>query len=89
MTVDLLCGKLVPNYLNNFQDSFLSTIALSAHGPLGAILLTGYLGGAIAIPLRIGAQLFSQLMLGVYLGLLMWSGLWMRDRRVRRLFPLR
>ena len=55
---------------------------------LGAILMTGYLGGAIATQLRIGAPLFSHLMFGVYLGLLMWGGLWIRDQRVRKLFPL-
>lgn len=55
---------------------------------LGAILMTGYLGGAIATQLRIGAPLFSHLLFGVYLGLLMWGGLWMRDRRVRKLLPL-
>ena len=53
---------------------------------LGAILMTGYLGGAIATQLRIGAPLFSHVMFGVYLGLLMWGGLWMKDRRLRKLF---
>ena len=62
--------------------------ALPRTAVLGAILMTGYLGGAIATQLRIGAPLFSHLMFGVYLGLLMWGGLWMRDRRVRKLFPL-
>jgi DoxX-like family len=52
---------------------------------LGAILMTGYLGGAIATQLRIGAPLFSHVLFGVYLGLLMWGGLWLRDRRVRAL----
>ena len=55
---------------------------------LGAILMTGYLGGAIATQLRIGAPLFSHVMFGVYLGLLMWGGLWLRDRRVRKLLLL-
>jgi hypothetical protein len=51
----------------------------------GAILMTGYLGGAIATQLRIGAPLISHVLFGVYLGLLMWGGLWLRDRRVRDL----
>jgi hypothetical protein len=51
----------------------------------GAILMTGYLGGAIATQLRIGAPLFSHVLFGVYLGLLMWGGLWLRDRRIRDL----
>jgi len=54
---------------------------------LGAILMTGYLGGAIATQLRVGAPLLSHLLFGVYLGLLMWGGLWLRDRRVRKLIP--
>lgn len=55
---------------------------------LGAILLTGYLGGAIATQLRVGNPLFSHLFFGVYIGLLLWGGLYLRDRRVRALFGL-
>jgi hypothetical protein len=54
---------------------------------LGAILLTGYLGGAIATHLRIGSPIFSHLLFGVYLGLLIWGGLYLRDPRVRALIP--
>jgi hypothetical protein len=54
---------------------------------LGAILLTGYLGGAIATQLRIGAPLVSHVLFGVYLGLLLWGGLYLRDRRLRALLP--
>jgi hypothetical protein len=49
---------------------------------IGAILLTGYLGGAIATQLRIGAPLFSHILFGVYLGLIVWGGLVLRDGRV-------
>lgn len=56
---------------------------------LGAVLLTGYLGGAIATHLRIGSPIFSHLLFGVYLGLLMWGGLYLRDERLRALFPVR
>jgi DoxX-like family len=52
---------------------------------IGAILLTGYLGGAIATQLRIGAPLFSHILFGVYLGLIVWGGLVLRDGRVRAL----
>jgi hypothetical protein len=52
---------------------------------IGAILLTGYLGGAIATQLRIGAPLFSHILFGVYLGLVVWGGLVLRDGRVRAL----
>ena len=56
---------------------------------LGAVLMTGYLGGAVASHVRIGNPLFSHVLFGVYLGILMWGGLWLRDPRVRALMPLR
>ncbi|WP_422059775.1 DoxX family protein [Sphingopyxis sp.] len=56
---------------------------------LGAILITGYLGGAIATHVRIGSPLFSHSLFGVYLGVMLWGGLWLRDPRVRALTPLR
>jgi len=55
---------------------------------LGAVLLTGYLGGAVATQLRIGAPLLSHLLFGVYLGLLMWGGLYLRDLRLRAVLPI-
>jgi hypothetical protein len=55
---------------------------------LGAILLTGYLGGAMASHVRIGSPLFSHILFGFYLGLMLWGGLWLRDRRLRSLIPL-
>jgi hypothetical protein len=54
---------------------------------LGAILLTGYLGGAIATQLRVGSPVFSHLLFGVYLGLMVWGGLFLRNERVRALIP--
>ena len=56
---------------------------------LGAIVLTGYLGGAIYVHLRAGSPLFSHTLFGVYLGLLIWGGLYLRDPLVRALMPLR
>jgi DoxX-like family len=56
---------------------------------LGAILLTGYLGGAMASHVRIGSPLFSHTLFGFYLGLMVWGGLWLRDRSLRALLPLR
>jgi hypothetical protein len=56
---------------------------------LGAIFLTGYLGGAIYVHVRAGSPLFSHTLFGVYLGLLMWGGLYLRDGLVRALIPLR
>ena len=56
---------------------------------LGAILLTGFLGGAVASHLRLGDPLFSHVLFGVYVGLLAWGGLYLRDARLRALMPLR
>jgi hypothetical protein len=56
---------------------------------LGAILLTGYLGGAVATHLRVGDPLFSHILFPTYLGVLMWLGLYLRDSRLRALIPLR
>ena len=52
---------------------------------LGAVLLTGYMGGAIATHLRAGDLFYVQFGLGV----LLWLGLYLRDRRIRALLPLR
>jgi DoxX-like family len=56
---------------------------------VGAILLTGYLGGAMASHLRIGSPLFTHVLFGFYLGLMVWGGLWLRDGSLRTLLPLR
>jgi DoxX-like family len=56
---------------------------------LGAILLTGYLGGAIASHVRIGSPLFTHTLFGLYLGLMVWGGLWLRDKNLQSLIPLR
>ena len=56
---------------------------------LGAILLTGYLGGAVATHVRVGSPIFSHALFGVYLGVIVWGGLWLRDPRLRALIPLR
>lgn len=71
--------------------TIVSTIlyAIPRTSVLGAILLTGYLGGAIATHLRIGSPLFTHLLFGVYLGVMIWGGLFLRDDRVRALIPLR
>ena len=56
---------------------------------LGAILLTGYLGGAMASHVRIGSPLFSHTLFGLYLGLMVWGGLWLRDPTLRAFLPFR
>lgn len=55
---------------------------------LGAILLTGYLGGAIATHVRVGSDLFS-ILLPIIIGALIWGSLFLRDARLRALIPLR
>jgi hypothetical protein len=54
---------------------------------LGAILLTGYLGGVLASHLPIGSPLFTHTLFQLYLGLIVWGGLWLRDRNFRTLIP--
>lgn len=56
---------------------------------LGAILLTGYLGGAVATHVRVGNPLFGYVLFPVYLGILIWAGILLRDDRLRVLIPLR
>ena len=51
---------------------------------LGAILVTGYMGGALATHLRIGEEWYAQLLVGVAI----WGGLYLRDQRIRQLIPL-
>jgi hypothetical protein len=55
---------------------------------LGAILLTGYLGGAVATHVRVGEGLFP-IVFPIVLGVLIWIGLYLRDDRLRALVPLR
>lgn len=56
---------------------------------LGAILLTAYLGGAIATHARVGSPLPSHTLFGVYVGLVTWGGLWFRLPGLRALIPFR
>lgn len=56
---------------------------------LGAILLTGFMGGAVASKIRIEDPLFSSILFGVYFGIILWAGLYLRDSRLRALIPLR
>jgi hypothetical protein len=56
---------------------------------LGALLMTALLGGAVATQVRVDNPLFSHTLFGIYLGLFMWGGLWLRDPALRVLFPWR
>jgi hypothetical protein len=55
---------------------------------LGAILLTGYLGGAVATNLRLHNPLFSNTLFPVYFGVLVWMALHLREPKVKAVFPL-
>ena len=56
---------------------------------LGAVLLTGYLGGAVATHLRVGNPLLTHMLFPVYVGALLWGGLLLRDAGLRALVSLR
>jgi hypothetical protein len=55
---------------------------------LGAVLFTGYLGGAIALHLRVDDPVFSHILFPIYIALFLWGGLWLRNAILRELFPL-
>lgn len=57
--------------------------------PIGIVLLTGYLGGAVLTNWRVEKPLFSTVLFAVYVGIAVWAGLYLRDRKVRELLPLR
>jgi hypothetical protein len=56
---------------------------------LGAVLMTGLLGGAMATHIRVGSPLFSHELFGIYLALFMWGGLWLRSPALRAVFPFK
>jgi hypothetical protein len=63
--------------------------ALPQTAVLGAVLLTAYMGGTVATHLRVDNPLFTHMLFGVYLAVLAWGGLYLRDARVRALLPFR
>jgi DoxX-like family len=83
-----------------FQPSLLTAIGIlltictvlyviPATSVLGAVLLTGYLGGAVSVQVRVGNPLFGYVLFPVYVGVLMWAGLCLRESRLLALLPLR
>jgi hypothetical protein len=62
--------------------------AIPSSAVLGAIALTGYLGGAVATHVRVGGEVFP-VVFPVILGVLLWGGLYLRDERLRSLIPRR
>ena len=63
--------------------------AIPSTSLFGAILLTGYLGGAVATNLRAGTPLFSNVLFPVYFAIILWGGLYLREKRLRELVPFR
>jgi hypothetical protein len=59
--------------------------AIPRTAPLGAVLLTGYLGGAVITNWRTDQPLVSTVLFAVYVGIFAWLGVWLRDSRVRAL----
>ena len=63
--------------------------AIPSTSVLGAILLTGYLGGAVVSQLRIGASLFGSTLFPIYFAVLMWASVCLLEPRLRAVFPIR
>lgn len=55
---------------------------------LGAVLMTGLLGAALAANLRVDNPLFSHTLFSIYLGIFAWVALWLREPKIRTLFPI-
>ena len=89
---ETLAGLGWPDYslmIGLFELAFVILYLVPRTSVLGAVLMMGVFGGAIATQIRAGSPLFSHILFSVYLGLFMWGGLWLRDPRLRALFPVR
>lgn len=75
--------------LGILQLACLGLYVLPRTSVLGAILLTGFLGGAVATHVRVGDPLMSHALFPVYVGILIWGGLYLRDGRLQALIPVR
>ncbi|ABD81102.1 DoxX family protein [Saccharophagus degradans] len=74
-------------YLLGFLELLFTVLYLVPRTSLiGAVLMTGYLGGALASNLRVESPLFSHTLFSVYLGVFMWLSLWLRDNNLRKYF---
>jgi len=80
-------GVLLP--LGVIELVFLIVYLIPRTSVLGAILWTGYLGGAVATHVRVGDPLFSHILAPTYVAGFLWLGLWLRDPRLRALIPIR
>ncbi len=75
--------------LGTLQLVCLAVYLVPRTAALGAVLWTGYFGGAVATHVRIGHPLFSHVLFPVYVAALLWAGLWLRDERLRSVLPVR
>jgi hypothetical protein len=73
--------------LGLIQLAMLALYLIPRTSVLGAVLWTGYLGGAIATHVRLGNPLFSHVLFPIYVAGFLWFGLWLRDRQLRTLLP--
>jgi hypothetical protein len=80
-------GRLLP-IIGWIEAVLLVLYLIPRTSVFGALLWTGYLGGAVATHFRVGNPLFSHLLFPTYIATLLWLGLWLRDRRVRAILPL-
>jgi hypothetical protein len=80
-------SMVLPIGLNEL--TYLVLYLLPRTSVLGAVLMTGYLGGAIATHVRIGSPLMSHTLFPIYVALMLWGGLYLREPRVRELIPFR
>ncbi|NTX36737.1 DoxX family protein [Myxococcus sp. CA033] len=75
--------------LGVLQLVFLAVYLVPRTSVLGAVLWTGYLGGAIATHVRVESPLFTHVLSPVYFAAFLWVGLWLRNERLRSLLPFR
>ena len=84
-TVELGYSAAVVRPLGILCAVMLALLVIPRTAPLGALLWTGYLGGAIATHVRVGNPLFTHVLVPVYVAIMIWGGLYLRDIRVRTL----
>jgi len=79
----------LPRGIGLLEAFCLAVYLIPRTSALGALLLTGFLGGAVATHLRVEDPLLSHVFFPVYVGLLLWGGLFLREQRLRTLVPVR
>lgn len=88
-TVELGYGAHLVLPIGLLEALLLALYLVPRTAPLGAVLWTGYLGGAVATHVRLGNPLFTHVLSPIYVAILLWGGLWLTDRRVRQMLAPR